>query len=198
MADPNWDDFLVRSRAANTSRETTGEPNPVILTTLQGDQPHGDGTRWGGEVRVAVHIDPGDTLELVTQQIVRAQVMDHYARRWRWWLVLGLEIPDPGDDGPNILGYGLEWTVGVGTITVVQRLDMTPFVAPINAAVGWVPTGLGPTRIEIPLHDVGALTSIIGEAVAVRFWASLENPNEGPIDFFLTPKVIISPESISA
>ena len=198
MADPDWDTFRVRSRAVDTSRETSGEPSPVVVTTLQGDQPHGDGTRWGGEARLPVTIAPGATVEVVSPQIVRAQVMDHYARRWRWWCVLGVQVPDPEQPGPNAINVGLEWTVGVGQVSLVQRLDFTPFVAPLTLAVGWLPTGFGSTAIEIPIHDAGPLTTIIGEAVAARFFATLENVSDGPISFVLTPKVIISPESISA
>jgi hypothetical protein len=198
MSDPEWEAFKVRSRAADNAHETTGEPNPVVVRTLQGEPPHGDPTRWGGEARLPVHIEAGGTVNVVTPQIVRAQVTDHYARRWRWWLVLGVQVANPEEPGPNAISFGLEWTVGVGTITVVQRLDLIPFVGPITLAAGWQPAGLGSNYFEVPFHDAGDVTTIIGEAVSVRFFAQLENDSDAPIDVILTPKVLIAPEAISA
>lgn len=194
---PDWAYSRVRSRAVDTERTNQGEPTPVIATTESGEHPHGDGTRWGSTVTERVSIPVGiEGFQVTSGQIVRAQVADHYARRWRWILEVSLEAPIGALD-LTVDAIWIEWTMGTGQSVMVRKLDLLALVAPLSFIVGWL-APITATTASFLFHDIGALTNPIGEAIAARMILFFTNTGDAPVEVITTYTLFLAPEALAS
>jgi hypothetical protein len=193
----DWSVLDVESRAAISQGQQFTTPSPVIHVTPEGHHPLGDPTRWGGTVRQRIGTD-ATAQNFLSEQIVRAQVMDHRTRMWRWHLQLeSFPVPDV-EPGISATDFGIEWTVGVGTNANVQRLSLSGFTFFVSAALGWLPVlDMGPGRTQIWFRSFGGFTDIHAEALSARFYWRL-TPLEGPVALDVEYRMQISPESIGS
>jgi hypothetical protein len=174
----------------------------VVAATPEGDHPLGDATMWGASVALRMPVTPamgGAQQSVVSAQVVRAQVADRRARRWRW--ALELEIASETDPPPSLSldAIILEWTTGTGLVSLVQSLDLLPAVIPAVLALGYV-ASVSASSVRIGVHDLGPLTDVVGEAVSCRVRV-LYTPVGEPPEFGaarVSMTLAIHPEAISS
>jgi hypothetical protein len=194
----DWDSIRIRSRAAQSLPDELPAPTPVVSATPEGDHPLGDATLWASQLSERINIPGGDgPFVYTTGQVIRAQVADRRARRWGWQMQIALN-PIPGVPVPlgTLDAVVIEWTLGAGLITIVQRYDATVALL-VGALTGWR-IGFGAGGVEAFIHELpGGLSDVIGETVAARLvteWTLGEG--DGSIQFdarmFLTPRAIAS------
>jgi len=108
----DWDRYIgVRSRAVDGTGET--------------HTPLGDPTRWGAAYEVLV--PPNPLTELKSQQIIRAQCTDAYARSW---LMCGtLQASTLMWNAPDNWDAFLDVSFGVGQAVVDHRFDLKALCA---------------------------------------------------------------------
>jgi hypothetical protein len=196
----DWGSIRMRSRAAQTLPDRVDAPMPVVSATPEGDHPLGDATLWGNESSTIVRVTPttpDGPLSATTGQLIRTQVADRHARRWRWGLQVELSAV-PGEDiaSLSISQFLLDFTFGTGLVATDQSLDI---IVPALASIllGWQPVASA-TRTRFFVHDLGPLTDVLGEQVSCRLRILYEANVEVIGAVQLGARMFIQPQAVSS
>lgn len=118
LSRPEWERVRVVSRATDQSHITKA----------------GDPTLWGKEVRTNLTNNPAAGMQIVSEQFVRVQSADAYARIWSItgtlrmlqasWIAPNQTQVVVGAPPPNVFGVALEIRHGAGQNTLVHFADL--------------------------------------------------------------------------
>jgi hypothetical protein len=192
----DWSVLDVESRAAIPLGQQFTTPKPVIHVTPEGFHPLGDPTRWGGSDEILVQTG-GVGIVVPSQQLVRAQVLDHRARNWRWQLQLQSFPVADINPSLNLANLQIEWTVGIGQVSVVQRFDLAPFTLTVGVVLGWTATLTATGDNSIWFRSFHGFTDILAEALSARLIFTAI-AGEGPTALRFSPRMMIQPTAVGS